>query len=371
MRRASMACATIRSMSRCTLFLAISALALASTLACGGEAGQRPAPAPAPAPASASAPKAGGEKAGVGRVASKKAFAADPGAAGAARSASSPPPTKAPAAPRIVAIGDVHGDLEATRGVLRLAGAIDERDAWVGGDLVLVQTGDQLDRGDDERAILDLLDRIRNEAAAAGGAVYILNGNHELMNAAGDLRYVTAGGLLDFSDVPGVDINDPRGQSLPPQRRGRFLAFVPGGPYSRRLASRNVIQQVGDTVFVHGGVLPEHVRYGIERINHETQAWLRGEADPPANVIADDQSPVWTRRYSDDPDAEDCALLGEALAAIPAARMVVGHTVHTEGIRSACDGKVWLIDVGMAAYYGGHPEALEIRGDALRVIRPR
>ena len=264
----------------------------------------------------------------------------------------------------------MHGDLEATRGVLRLAGAIDERDAWVGGDLVLVQTGDQLDRGDDERAILDLLDRIRNEAAAVGGAVYILNGNHELMNAAGDLRYVTAGGLLDFSDVSGVDINDPRGQSMPPQRRGRFLAFVPGGPYSRRLASRNVIQQVGDTVFVHGGVLPEHVRYGIERINHETQAWLRGEADPPANVIADDQSPVWTRRYSDDPDAEDCALLGEALAAIPAARMVVGHTVHTEGIRSACEGKVWLIDVGMAAYYGGHPEALEIRGDALRVLRP-
>jgi hypothetical protein len=48
--------------------------------------------------------------------------------------------------------------------------------------------------------------------------------------------------------------------------------------------------------------------------------------------------------------------------------MVVGHTVHTTGIRSACDDKVWMIDVGMAAYYGGPVEVLEIRGDQLTVL---
>ena len=42
---------------------------------------------------------------------------------------------------RIVAFGDVHGDLEAARGALRLAGAIDEQDRWIGGDLIVVQTG--------------------------------------------------------------------------------------------------------------------------------------------------------------------------------------------------------------------------------------
>src|SRR5688500_6932282 len=64
----------------------------------------------------------------------------------------------APAA-RVIAIGDLHGDLAATRRALRLAGAIDEHDRWIGGDLVVVQTGDQLDRGDDEQAIVDLLGR--------------------------------------------------------------------------------------------------------------------------------------------------------------------------------------------------------------------
>jgi len=356
-------------MSRYASALISPALALLLALggACGGDTSQRSAAAPAPAEVGSAAKTGDSAVPEAGRDAPPTA---SPSSAAAVASGGSAPPTKAPAAARVVAIGDVHGDLEATRTVLRLAGAIDDTDAWIGGELVVVQTGDQLDRGDGEREILELLRKIRDEAKRTGGAVYILNGNHELMNAAGDLRYVTAGGMLDFTDVPGVDIDDPRGQSVSPQMRGRFLSFMPGGVYGRRFAERNVIQQVGDTVFVHGGVLPEHVRYGIERINTETQAWLRGEGPPPASVISDDQSPVWTRRYSDNPGPADCAVLNEALAAIPAKRMVVGHTVHTEGISSACDDKVWLIDVGMASYYGGHPEALEIVGDQVRVLRP-
>ena len=48
-------------------------------------------------------------------------------------------------AKRIVAMGDLHGDLGATRKALRLAGAIDEVDRWIGGDLIVVQTGDHQD----------------------------------------------------------------------------------------------------------------------------------------------------------------------------------------------------------------------------------
>ena len=34
--------------------------------------------------------------------------------------------------------------------------------------------------------------------------------------------------------------------------------------------------QVGKTVFAHGGVLPAHLDYGINRINEETSTWMRG-----------------------------------------------------------------------------------------------
>ncbi len=271
---------------------------------------------------------------------------------------------------RLVAIGDLHGDYEATRAALRLAGAIDEKDRWIGGALVVVQTGDQLDRGDGERQILTLLERLQGEARSAGGALHVLNGNHELMNAAGDLRYVTAGGFVDFADVPGIDLASPRAAQVEPAMRGRLLAFAPGGPYARKLATRPVILIIGDTVFAHGGVLPEHARRGLDAINTETQRWLRGEGEISPDLLMGDGSPLWTRRFCQDPGPADCAVADQTLGLLGVQRMVVGHTVHKEGIVRYCDGKVWCIDVGMAAYYGGHPEALEIVGDQVKPLRP-
>lgn len=38
-----------------------------------------------------------------------------------------------------------------------------------------------------------MLERLQRQAEAAGGALYVLNGNHETMNVAGNYRYATAG----------------------------------------------------------------------------------------------------------------------------------------------------------------------------------
>ena len=53
-----------------------------------------------------------------------------------------PPPTYASAGSRVVAIGDLHGDYNAARRVMRLIGATNHYDQWIGGDLVVVQVGD-------------------------------------------------------------------------------------------------------------------------------------------------------------------------------------------------------------------------------------
>lgn len=270
---------------------------------------------------------------------------------------------------RIVAFGDVHGDLAATRNALRLAGAIDERDRWVGGRLIVVQTGDQLDRGDDERAILDLFERLRAEADAAGGGFHPLLGNHELMNVRGDFRYVTEAGFAEFAEDFARYVDGPGLEEIDPAHRGRLAAFLPGGPYTRFLAERDLILVLEGTVFVHGGVLPNHVAYGIDRINEETRGWLRREAEFP-EILDGSESPQWTRLYSRDPDPEACETLRQVLEALEARRMVVGHTVQSEGITSACDGMVWRVDTGMSAYYGGPLQVLEIVEDSVRVLRP-
>ena len=278
-----------------------------------------------------------------------------------------PPPTYSQSNGRVVAIGDVHGDINALRQALGLAGLIDNAGDWVGGNTVLVQVGDQLDRGDNEREILDWLEGLAEQAHQAGGVIHILLGNHETMNVEEDFRYVTDGGWADFADVP-HDSNAPALAGYAANQRGRVAAFLPGGPYAELLAGHNITTVVDDTIFVHGGILPDHVGYGLERLNADVSAWMRGDAARP-NVLSGDGSPVWSRHYSQDVDPADCSLLREALDAVPAARMVVAHTVQSVGINSECGGLVWRVDVGLASYYGGPSQALQILGDKVQILQ--
>ncbi len=299
--------------------------------------------------------------------------ATKPAAPSAAKPDRAPRPYRFPAPARLVAIGDLHGDLDATRRALRLAGAIDENDRWIGGDLVVVQTGDQLDRGDDERAILDLLERLRVQAKESGGAMHVLNGNHETMNVAGDFRYVTPGGYRDFADITDSGASALLVSRQPPNAQGRARAFFPGGPYAKKLAERNTIVIVGDTVFVHGGVLPQHVSQGIGELNQEISAWMNGDTETIPGSLRSESAPVWSRHYStaNTNDAE-CKVLETVLRSLKAKRMVVGHTPQKSGVTSACNDQVWRVDVGLAAHYGGNAsrtQVLEIKGDKVRVVR--
>jgi hypothetical protein len=272
---------------------------------------------------------------------------------------------------RLIAIGDLHGDAAVTRAALRLGGAIDDDGRWIGGNLTVVQTGDQLDRGDEEREILDLFTALAASATAHDGQVIALDGNHEVMNVQGDFRYVTPGGMAAFA---GVSPRSPLARSVPAAFQERAAAFLPGGAYALELAKRDVVAVVGDSVFVHGGVLPDHVRYGVDRINLESRAWMRGDGSGPERrapeAVAGPTAPVWVRDYSLDPvSPRTCEMLGQVLESLQVKRMVVGHTVQSQGISTACDDRVYRIDVGLSRYYGKNPvQVLEIDGAKIRVL---
>jgi hypothetical protein len=76
-------------------------------------------------------------------------------------------------------IGDIHGELPKLLGLLQTAELIDGDGRWAGRDAVLWFTGDFFDRGPDGIGAVELIMRLQPEAAAAGGYVGALLGNHE------------------------------------------------------------------------------------------------------------------------------------------------------------------------------------------------
>jgi hypothetical protein len=93
-------------------------------------------------------------------------------------------------APRHIIVGDVHGELAGLKEILAHMDLIDRTGAWSGGDAVLVQTGDVIDRGPHSVEAVQFLRVLQDQSAAAGGQVVRLCGNHELMLLQQDWRYV-------------------------------------------------------------------------------------------------------------------------------------------------------------------------------------
>ncbi|KAJ7529086.1 hypothetical protein O6H91_15G033600 [Diphasiastrum complanatum] len=301
--------------------------------------------------------------------------------------------TQLPAAERLVAIGDIHGDLEKAKEALRIADLIDSKDHWIGGKTVVVQVGDLLDRGGQELKVIYLLERLKSEAKQAGGDVHIMNGNHEIMNMEGDFRFVTKEGMEEFKNwahwynmgevmkgrCQGLQKQPDPFWSIPKEyseaARARLAALGPGGPIATRfLAQHPMVLMVGGNVFVHGGLLPSHVHHGLERLNWEVREWMMGKRGRRApSYLHGKDALVWVRRYSLPKESTcECDLLKQSLGAIGGAeRMVVGHTIQEKlGINGACSNQVIRIDVGMSrGCDNASPEVLEIRNDSeLRVL---
>jgi hypothetical protein len=78
-------------------------------------------------------------------------------------------------------MGDIHGQYEKVVAALYEAGLIDENGHWAGGGGTLWFMGDYFDRGPEGIAAIDLIRALQAEAAAAGGRVGALIGNHDVL----------------------------------------------------------------------------------------------------------------------------------------------------------------------------------------------
>ncbi|MCP4674621.1 MAG: hypothetical protein GY854_03725 [Deltaproteobacteria bacterium] len=276
---------------------------------------------------------------------------------------------------RVIAIGDLHGDLDAAVRALRTGGVIDENNDWIGKETVVVQIGDILDRRDDERAIIDMFEQLKEGAKAEGGQIITLNGNHEIFTAGGYYFYATEGACEDFVDIDGLKVDRPEFDELSENCKKRAAAFWPGGPYAKILSTWPVWTIVDDSVFVHGGLLQSHLDFGLDRVNQDVEAWLAGHGDRPNEEMVGykDNSMVWTGVYGEpEVSKADCNALDLVLSQLGVSRMVVGHMVQETfgySINSACSGSVWRIDIGMSSHWPlGGVQVLEIEGGEMTIL---
>jgi hypothetical protein len=247
---------------------------------------------------------------------------------------------------RIVAIGDLHGDLENAQRVLRTAKILDANNRWAAGCSTLVQTGDIVDRGPQSLGTLDFFRDLRMEATVHGGEVIMLIGNHELLNFEGATHYVNAEEKIRVG-------GDDKWRAL----------FAAGGKYRKWMSELDIIAMVNQTVFVHAGVLPSFAGMGVAGLNRMFRVQLK-RARFGSGVLGDD-GPLWTRAIITKGMAGECSALEMSLNLLGAKRMVIGHTIQSDlKVHTYCGGRLVAIDVAISrAISGQHPGCVELVDD--------
>jgi hypothetical protein len=317
-------------------------------------------------------------------------------------------PSGAQKSQRIIAVGDLHGDLQAWLTIAKAAGIMAADGHWAGGKTTLVQLGDVADRGPDTLAIIRSLQLLQSEAPRAGGSVVVVLGNHEAMNLVGDDRYTTSGEYAAFADnrsparrervymanrkqlEAAARAANPK--ALPSQVREQWLAQTPLGWVEHRLAwspagelgkwaTRNpAIAKIGTTLFVHGGISAEYAAQPLDAVNKRVATAMSAGDDSPTSVLSDPLGPLWYRGLvMADPEARAARAaanppapaltqdqeLDAVLGAYGAQRLVVGHTPNLKGIIITGNGRLARIDTGNSRYYNGVLSWLEKIGDRM------
>lgn len=261
-----------------------------------------------------------------------------------------PPLVEINGAARVYAIGDVHGAFAELANSLRALGLarLDPQDRfrfnWVGGDAVLIFTGDYVNRGRFSRQVIEAIMDLEKKANAAGGLVISVLGNHEIRLLRGEIE-VKAG------DAKESDSKRFMYQQTLDSFKGAEMTFAEviseNSIYGKWLRNLPLFAVVNGFMFAHGG-LPEkpHCKEElaekfIKRVN---------DGDFSKGILSSKTQVIWNRHWWEDYD-----FVSKSLNALGIRGVVFGHTVGAfgkKGLIQARDNRLVSIDIGMTPSYG-------------------
>ena len=325
-------------------------------------------------------------------------------------------PTILPDAKRIIAIGDVHGDMKLVIDSLVISKVIiptktisnsvkatiknvEYNYSWIGGDTIVVQIGDQNDgcrpkngtcdhiNSDypDDIPIFEFFTLLHELALKNGGGVYSLIGNHELMNVSGDFKYTSNANVNVFKKYTDPFTNKIySGNNFDQAKEHRMIAFQNGNQHANYIGcTRQSVLIVGDFLFIHAGINKFFLenfrgRENLQRLNKLVKNWLLKKLDEISvdqvtlNKLINDanDSPFWNRVLGQLPahlpysDRRCKDLLAPIISAYKIKGMIIGHTPQTvDGINATCGNKLFRIDVGASKAFDERrePQVLEMK----------
>ncbi len=252
-------------------------------------------------------------------------------------------------------LSDIEGNFKSFRKLLQANGVIDTGYNWTFGTGHLVLIGDFVDRGSQVTEVLWLIYSLEEKAKQAGGYVHFILGNHEIMNMSGDTRYVNEK-YKENAALLGERYEDLFGEN---SELGRWLR------------TKNIMEKVGEMLYVHAGISSEinSMDIPIESINELVRPYYADSSyqytDKRIDILYGDYGPFWYRGYYTGTTKASPEQIDSTVSKFNIRHIATGHTVVADTISAWYKGKVFDTDVHHA---GGHSEALLIEnGNYYRV----
>lgn len=248
---------------------------------------------------------------------------------------------------KLFILSDIEGNFRAFRKLLQENKVIDKNFNWTFGKGHLVLTGDFFDRGDQVTEVLWLIYSLEEKAKAAGGYVHFVLGNHEIMNLSGDIRYVVP---KYFQNAALINEN-------------YMSLFSENSELGRWLRTKNIMEKVGDILFMHGGVsgAVNSMNIPVSELSKLARPFYADSTNKYNNAKLDtlysDLGPFWYRGYYTGSPKASSTQLDSTLSIYGVKHIATGHTIIADTISMMFNGKLFNTDVHHA---NGHSEALLI-----------
>lgn len=266
--------------------------------------------------------------------------------------------TTFPSPEKMFILSDIEGNFDSFYSLLLNNGIIDTSLSWTFNKGHLVLIGDFLDRGNQVIETLWLIHKLEQEAKANGGYVHFILGNHEILNLKGDTKYMHRK-YKSTTKLLNIDSS---------------LLWGSKSYLGQWLRTKNIVEKIGDILFVHGGISQQvnSKMYLLNEINTRYRDELRKAEDVSTPGYDDTASilgsmgPLWYRGYYKIQNGKIAshAQVDSTLSEYAVKHIVTGHTIVGDTITTHYDGKIINVDTHHAE---GKSEALLILGS--KVIR--